>query len=285
MEIIAKSVYLGPNLYAHFPVIRLTVELGELEEWPTRRLGDEFIERLLEAMPGLREHTCSYEDAGGFIRRMREDEGTWLGHVLEHCAIELQCMAGEEVTFGKTRGTDAPGEYHVVYEYEQAEVGIQAGKLALTLIHSLLPKDLRPKDSVPDDYDWEEERDWFIRFTQRRALGPSTASLVKAAKERDIPYLRLNRYSLVQFGHGIYGKRIQATVTSETRHIAVEIASDKEETNHILADLGLPVAEQHLVYNEREAVRAARRIGYPVVVKPLNANHGRGVSIHLNDAD
>ncbi len=285
MQIIAKSVYLGPNLYAHFPVIRLTVDLGPLEEWPTRRLGDDFIDHLVEALPGLREHTCSYDDPGGFIRRMREDEGTWLGHVLEHCAIEMQCMAGEDVTFGKTRSTDTRGEYHVVYEYEQTEVGVQAGKIALTLICSLLPRDLRPLDSVPDDFDFAEERDWFIRFTQRRALGPSTASLVRAAKERDIPYLRLNRHSLVQFGHGVYGKRIQATVTSETRHIAVEIASDKEETNHILADLGLPVAEQHLVYNPREAVRAARRIGYPVVVKPLDANHGRGVSIHLNDDD
>ncbi len=285
MRILAKSVYLGPNLYAHFPVIRLTVDLGPLEEWPTRRLGDEFIDSLLEALPGLHDHTCSYDEAGGFIRRMREDEGTWLGHVLEHCAIEMQCMAGEEVTFGKTRGTGETGEYHVVYEYEQAEVGIQAGKIALVLIHSLLPKELQPEDSVPRDYDFAEERDWFIRFTQRRALGPSTSSLVKAGKERDIPYLRLNRYSLVQFGHGVYQKRIQATVTSETRHIAVEIASDKEETNRILADLGLPVAEQRLVYNEHEAVAAARRIGYPVVVKPLNANHGRGVSIHLTDKE
>jgi cyanophycin synthetase len=285
LEILAKSVYLGPSLYAHFPVIRFTVDLGALEEWPTVRLGTDFIDRLIETLPGLADHGCSYGEAGGFIRRMREDEGTWLGHVLEHCALELQCMAGENVTFGKTRGTGTPGEYHVVYEYEQADVGAEAGNLALTLLLSLVPKELRPEGAVPDDFDFEEERDEFIRFTQRRALGPSTAALVRAAKERNIPYLRLNRYSLVQFGHGIYQKRIQATVTSETRHIAVEIACDKEETNRICAALGLPVAEQRLVHGERQAVRAAERIGYPVVVKPLAANHGRGVSIKLMDEE
>jgi len=285
MEILAKSVYLGPSLYAHFPVIRLTVDLGPLEAWPTVRLGKDFMDRLVEALPGLAEHGCSYGEPGGFLRRMREDEGTWLGHVLEHCAIEFQCVAGEDVTFGKTRGTGTPGEYHVVYEYEQADVGVEAGKLALMLIHSLLPEELRPAGAVPDDFEFAEDRDEFIRFTHRRALGPSTAALVRAAKERDIPYLRLNRYSLVQFGHGRYQRRIQATVTSETRHIAVEIACDKEETNRICADLGLPVAEQRLVYGEKQAVRAAERIGYPVVVKPLNANHGRGVSIRLTDQE
>ena len=119
MKILGKSVYLGPNLYAHFPVIRLTVDLGRLEEWPTKRLGSRFREDLLELLPGLADHGCSYGEPGGFLRRMEEEEGTWLGHVLEHCALELQCMAGEDVTFGKTRGTGTTGEYHVVYEYEQ----------------------------------------------------------------------------------------------------------------------------------------------------------------------
>jgi cyanophycin synthetase len=201
--------------------------------------------------------------------------------VFEHCAIEIQSMAGVDVTFGKTRSTGEEGRYHVVYEYEEAEVGLEAGKLALNLLHSLLPGDLRPDGTPPAGFEWEKERDRFIRFTQRRALGPSTAALVKAARERDIPFIRLNRYSLVQFGHGKYQRRIQATVTSETRHIAVEIASDKEETNRILADLGLPVAKQDLAYDEDEAVEVAERIGYPVVLKPLNANHGRGVSIRM----
>ncbi len=283
MKILETSVYLGPSLYARFPVIRLTIDLGALEEWPTARLGSKFIDPLLEALPGLLEHGCSYGEPGGFVRRLKEDEGTWLGHVLEHCAIEIQRVAGGNVTFGKTRSTGEPRRYHVVYRYEEHEIGLEAGRLAMRLLHSLLPEELRPERSVPEDFEFATSRDRFIRFAQRRALGPSTAALVEAARTRDIPYLRLNRYSLVQFGHGRHQKRIQATVTSETRHIAVEIASDKEETNRILADLGLPVAKQRLAHDEEEAVIFAERIGFPVVVKPLNANHGRGVSIGIKD--
>ncbi|MBI5434065.1 MAG: cyanophycin synthetase [Planctomycetes bacterium] len=280
MKILATSVYIGPSLYAHFPVIRLTLDLGELEHWPTARLGDSFVESLIAALPGLREHGCSYGEVGGFLRRLGEGDGTWLGHVLEHAAIELQNVAGAKVTFGKTRSTDDAGQYHVVYQYEQQEVGLEAGKLALSLLHSLLPADLRPSET-PADFDFARERDNFIRYAQRRTLGPSTGSLVRAAEERDIPWLRLNKYSLVQFGHGKFQRRIQATITSETRHIAVEIASDKEETNRILSDLGLPVPRQELVYSADEAVTAAERIRYPVVAKPLDGNHGRGVSINL----
>ncbi|MEM7581870.1 MAG: cyanophycin synthetase [Acidobacteriota bacterium] len=284
MKILEKSVYVGPNLYALFPVIRLTVDLGELEEWPSAKLGREFTDGLVAALPGLHEHGCSYGEPGGFVRRLNEDEGTWMGHIFEHVAIELQNVAGAQVTFGKTRGNGTVGQYDVVYEYEQDEVGMAAGKLGLQLLHSLLPEELRP-ERVDASFDFEESRDSFIRYAQRRALGPSTASLVRAAEERDVPWQRLNRYSLVQFGHGRFGKRIQATVTSETRNIAVEIASDKEETHTLLGDLGLPVPGQRLVYSEREAVRAAEGLGYPVVVKPLNANHGRGVSINLNESE
>jgi cyanophycin synthetase len=283
MKILERSVYVGPSLYAHFPVIRLEVDLGPLEEWPTVRLGETFISALLAALPGLAEHTCSYDEAGGFLRRCREDEGTWLGHVLEHVAIELQHIAGRAVTFGKTRSLDRPGLYQVVYEYEEETVGHEAANLALTLIQSLLPPALRTPDAVPPDFDFEQEKEAFIRFTQRRELGPSTASLVKAAQDRDIPWIRLNAFSLVQFGHGKYQQRIQATVTSRTPHIAVELASDKEETNKILGILGLPVPKQRLTSSEGEAVRAARHIGYPVVVKPYNGNHGRAVAIHLTD--
>ncbi|MBK8229463.1 MAG: cyanophycin synthetase [Candidatus Eisenbacteria bacterium] len=285
MKVLETSVYLGPNLYALFPVIRMTVDLEALEEWPTGRLGKGFTQGLLHALPGLHEHGCSYGEPGGFIRRLSEDQGTWLGHVLEHVAIELQNSAGVRVTFGKTRGAGEKGQYHVVYQYEQADVGIEAGKVALGLLNHLLPADLRAADFEDEGYNFSAERDAYIRFAQRRALGPSTAALVRAGEERDIPWIRLNDYSLIQFGHGKLQKRIQATVTSETRHIAVEIASDKEETNRILNDLGLPVPKQRLVYSEDEAVREARRVGYPVVVKPLNANHGRGVSLNLTESE
>jgi cyanophycin synthetase len=281
MRILDRSVYVGPSLHAHFPVIRLELDLGDLEAWPTGRLGGEFVDSLAAALPGLVEHGCSYREPGGFFRRMREDEGTWLGHVLEHVAIELQNIAGEEVTFGKTRGAGRPGVYTVVYEYAQRDEGIAAGDLGLRLLSSLLPAAIRPDGTVPEGWNWQEARDEFIRFAQRRALGPSTASLVRAAEHRGIPWLRLNDQSLVQLGHGKYQQRIQATVTSRTSHIAVELASDKEETNKILGLLGLPVPKQELVQSETQAVRAARRIGFPVVTKPYNGNHGRGISIRL----
>jgi cyanophycin synthetase len=281
MRILDRSVYVGPSLHAHFPVIRLELDLGPLEAWPTARLGSAFIDALIAALPGLAEHGCSYNAPGGFLRRMREDEGTWLGHVLEHVAIELQNIAGEAVTFGKTRSAGAPGVYTVVYEYADRDEGIAAGELGLRLLCSLLPAAIRPLDSVPEGWQWPTARDEFIRFAQRRALGPSTASLVRAAEQRNIPWLRLNDQSLVQLGHGKYQQRIQATVTGRTSHIAVELASDKEETNKILATLGLPVPQQELVRSEQQAMRAARRIGFPVVTKPYNGNHGRGISIRL----
>jgi cyanophycin synthetase len=289
MRILDRSVFVGPSLYAHFPVIRLELDLGPLEAWPTGRLGPGFVDALVEAVPGLHEHGCSYRTPGGLIRRMKEDEGTWLGHVMEHVAIELQNMAGEDVTFGKTRSIDdRPGVYSVIYEYAQREEGIEAGQLALRLLCSLLPAELRAQidgDAVPEDWHWPEARDAFIRDAQRRALGPSTSSLVKAAEARGIPWLRLNEQSLVQLGHGKYQQRIQATVTGRTSHIAVELASDKEETNKILGSLGLPVPRQELVQSEAGAVRAARRIGFPVVTKPYNGNHGRGISIRLTNED
>jgi cyanophycin synthetase len=285
MKLLDRAVYLGPSLYARFPVIRLRMDIGDLEDWPSMRLGREFIDALLEALPGLREHGCSYGEPGGFVRRLTEDEGTWAGHILEHVAIELQASTGEDITFGKTRETGEPGVYDIVYEYEAERVGIEAGRLAIQLFQSLLPEELRTPGQLPADFDFEAEYEEFIRFAQRTAFGPSTASLVKAAEERDIPWLRLNEYSLVQMGHGKYQQRIQATVTSKTPHIAVEISSDKEETNRILGDLGLPVPQQRLVYSSSEAVRSAERIGFPVVVKPFNANHGRGVSLNLTDAE
>lgn len=286
MKIVSTNVYVGPNIYAHFPVIRHVLDLGVLEEWPTGRLGDAYVEPLLEHLPGLHEHGCSYGEPGGFVRRLREDEGTWLGHVMEHVAIELQNVAGSPVTFGRTRSIDGqPGHYNMVFQYKDAEVGREASRLALALLHSLLPADIRPPDAPGEDWDFPEERDAFIRYAQRRAFGPSTASLVKAAEERDIPWIRLNRQSLVQFGHGRFQQRIQATTTGRTSNIAVELASDKEETNGILRDLGLPVPAQRLVRSSSDAKRAAERIGYPVVLKPLAGNHGRGVSINLKSAE
>ena len=286
MKIVSTNVYVGPNLFAHFRVIRHILDLGELEHWPTLRLGDAFIEPLLEMLPGLHEHGCSYKEPGGFVRRLRDDEGTWMGHVMEHVAIELQNVAGSSVTYGRTRSIDdQPGFYNMVFEYKDEAVGRGSSALAMKLLLSLLPAEIRVDGRPEDDWVFEEERDRFIRYAQSRALGPSTASLVDAAEARGIPWIRLNRYSLVQFGHGKYQQRIQATTTGRTGNIAVELAGDKEETNEILRGLGLPVPEQRIVRREGDAARGAKRIGFPVVTKPLDGNHGRGVSINLKTAE
>jgi cyanophycin synthetase len=285
MKFIERRVYRGPSLYAHFPVMRVTIDLEALEEWPSAKIPG-FNDALIAALPSLKAHTCSYGAEGGFIRRLTEDGGTWLGHVFEHIAIELQQLTGAKVVFGKTRGEGQKGRYHVIYEYEEERVGTAAGDLALKLVHHLLPADLRPKDAeITPGFDFAKELVELIDYAQGRQLGPSTAALVRAAEARDIPWLRLNEYSLIQLGHGKYQQRIQATVTSNTRHIAVEIASDKEETNRILHDLGLPVPRQQLARSADACVKAAERLGYPVVVKPLDANHGRGVSLDLKTAD
>ncbi len=286
MRIVSSNIYVGPNLYARFPVIRHVLDLEALEAWPTGRLGEAFVGPLLECLPGLAEHGCSYREPGGFLRRLREDEGTWMGHVMEHVALELQNIAGSPVTFGRTRSVpDRPGHYNMVYQYHDEAVGKEAGRLALALLEHLLPAELRSARAPAEDWDFATERDEFIRYAQRRALGPSTASLVRAAEERKVPWLRLNRYSLVQFGYGRNQTRIQATTTSKTSNIAVELAGDKEETNQVLRDLGLPVPGQMLVYSVEQAQRAAERLGMPVVLKPLSANHGRGVSINLRTPD
>ena len=283
MKILSSNVYVGPNVYAHFPVIRHIVDIGILEQYPSVKLGEAFINGLLESVPSLDQHGCSYSEPGGFIRRLKEGEGTWIAHIWEHVTLELQCIAGTEVTYGKTRGTGNDAEYNMVFQYKQRDVGLEAATLARNLLISLMPISVQAqlKTDIEDNFDFQQELADFIRFAQRKEFGPSTQSLVDAAEARDIPWLRLNEYSLVQFGHGKYQQRIQATITSETKHIAVEISCDKEDTHNLLNDLGLPVPQQRMVYSASQAVRMAKSIGFPVVLKPLNANHGRGVSIDL----
>ncbi|HEX9941254.1 MAG TPA: cyanophycin synthetase, partial [Thermoanaerobaculia bacterium] len=260
MKILETRVYRGPNLYARWPMIRLRVDLGELEHFPTGKLPG-FADRLLELMPSLWQHGCSYGEDGGFVRRMKEDEGTWLGHVLEHVAIELQVLVGTPVSFGKTRSDNLPaGQYHVVYSFVEEAVGLAAGDFALRIIRHLLPPEREAHD--PSPFDFQAEFEELVRLAQRRAFGPSTAALVRAAEERDIPWIRLNEGSLVQLGYGKYQKRIQATLTSETRQIATEIASDKRLTHQILEQLGLPVPRQAIVYDAGEAIEEAERLGY-----------------------
>lgn len=276
MEIRKTTVYRGPNIWARMPAIHHVLDIGELEERPTNKIPG-FYEHLTELIPSLYDHRCSVGRPGGFLQRMRE--GTWMGHVLEHVAIEIQNLAGAEVVRGKTRGADERGVYNVIYQYEQEDVGLAAGRLALKLLNSLIYGD---SESV----DFEHELEHVIRLAERLAYGPSTGAIVQEANRRGVPVLRLDpQRSLVQLGHGKYQKRIWATVTSGTPNVAVDIASNKELTNRLLLEVGIPVPRSAVVTNLEEAQRASQRIGYPVVLKPLDGNHGRGVFINLEDDD
>ena len=184
MKILSTNIYVGPSLYAHFPVIRHQVDIGVLEDWPSVKLGNTFIDGMLEALPGLQNHGCSYGEPGGFLRRLREDEGTWMAHIWEHATIELQNMAGSDVGFGRTRSMGTTGQYNMVFEYKQRDVGLDAARIARQLLLSLLPDEVRAEftEEIDTDFDFGEDRDSFIRFAQRKELGPSTASLVRAAR-------------------------------------------------------------------------------------------------------
>lgn len=283
MKIISTNTYVGPNIYANFPVICHVIDIGVLEDFPSNKLGASFINGLISAIPSLETHRCSYDTEGGFIKRLRDDEGTWIGHIWEHVTLEIQCLAGLDVSFGRTRSNGIPNQYNLVFEYKQKDVGIRAAELARELLISLLPNKVRDKVEfkVSDGFDFKDSLVRFIKLAQSRNFGPSTQSIVTAATNRNIPYIRLNDASLIQLGHGKFQKRIQATITSETRHIAVEIACNKGTTTKLLASLGLPVPKQKIVRTEDDAIRAFHSINSAVVVKPLDGNHGRGISINL----
>ena len=269
------TVYRGPNVWARMPAILLLLDIGELEERPTNKIPG-FYEGLTELIPSLYDHACSVGRPGGFLQRMRE--GTWMGHVVEHIALEVQNLAGAEVRRGKTRGTTETGVYHVVFQHKQEDVGLAAGSLAVRLCNHLVY-------GGEPDFDFVRElEEGVIRVAERRAYGPSTGAIVAEAERRGIPVLRLDpQRSLVQLGHGAFQQRVWATVTSRTASMAVEIAANKELTNRMLHEVGIPVPRGQVVRGAAEAVRAADRIGYPVVIKPLDGNHGRGVMINLGD--
>jgi cyanophycin synthetase len=274
LRIVETRVYRGPNYWSYEPAIKLTVDLGVLEHFPSNTIPG-FVEALLEILPGVGQHTCGTGRVGGFEARLRE--GTWLGHVAEHVALQLQREAGTEVGRGKTRSTGAPGQYHVVYSYAEETVGLAAGQLAVRLVNHLV--------EVEPALDIRLELERLILLAERSAFGPSTQAILDEAALRDIPWIRLNEASLVQLGHGIHQRRIRATMTSGTSSLGVDIASDKKLTNRLLAATGLPVPRSQVVRGPDEAASAADRIGYPVAVKPLDGNHGRGVLLNLADRD
>jgi cyanophycin synthetase len=277
LRIVETRILRGPNYWAREPVVRMVVDLGILEDFPSNKIPG-FTDALVGLLPSLEDHACSLGRRGGFITRLRD--GTWTGHIAEHIALELQNLSGTDVRHGKTRSTGEHGRYNVIYEFREETVGIDAGKLAVRLVnHLVAPND--PGVAV----DFMAELEALIRLAERQAFGPSTQAILDEAASRDIPYIRLDRHSLVQLGLGVHQQRIRATMTSQTSGIAVDIASDKALTNRLLDSAGLPVPRSAVVTTEEDTVAAAHRLGFPCVVKPLDGNHGRGVHLDLRSDD
>ncbi len=292
MRVLETGVYRGPHLYSHRPMVRIQVDLGALEQWPTN-LIEGFAAALLVEMPGLQRHGCCYGEPGGFVRRL--EDGTWMGHVVEHVALELQRLAGSPMTRGKTRSVKGrPGVYNIMYAYLDEETGLLAGRLALQIVDRLLPASLKGLEGldlvisplkVPGAEDaatCDAALPLIAASARRSAFGPSTQALVNAARRRGIPVSRLNGQSLVQLGWGSRQRRLRASVTDRTGLVAAELAGDKAQAKALLDAIGCPVARGVVVTTAEEALASAMRLKRPVVIKPLDGNHGRGVTTGLH---
>ncbi|MDO8438652.1 MAG: cyanophycin synthetase [Telluria sp.] len=259
----------GPNIWTYRPVIEAWLDIGALEDFPSNTLPGLY-ERLVAWLPGLIEHRCGVGERGGFLERLKE--GTWSGHILEHIALELQNLAGMRTGFGKTRSTGEIGVYKMAFRTRQPEVGMAALHTGRALLMAAI-------DDTPFDLALEVAK--LVEIVDRHCLGPSTAHIVEAATERKIPHIRLTDGNLVQLGHGGAQRRIWTAETDRTSAIAESIASDKDLTKTLLQSCGVPVPEGSLVKSAEEAWEEAQDIGLPVVVKPYDGNHGRGVSVNL----
>jgi cyanophycin synthetase len=275
MKIIDIKPMNGPNYWSirRHKLIVMRLDLEEMEERPSNSI-DGFLERLKNLFPTMKSHRCSPGVPGGFFQRV--EEGTWMGHVIEHIALEIQTLAGMNCGFGRTRQTSAKGVYNVVFNYWEAKAGVFAAKASVAIAEALIEG--RP-------YHVEDDIQKLREIREEERLGPSTGSIVEEAIKRNIPFIRLNGRSLVQLGYGINQKRIQATVASSTSSIAVEIACDKEDTKLLLESAQIPVPKGRICVNLEELESAASRIGYPLVTKPINGNHGKGATTDLKNWD
>lgn len=289
MRVLETGIYRGPHYYSHTPMVRIMVDLGRMEDWPTSELPG-FTDRLIGLLPGLERHGCSLKKRGGFVKRLRD--GTWLGHVAEHVALELQTMAGSRVTRGKTRSVRGrPGVYNIMYAYREEGVALLAGRIALELLDVMLPEELQGIEgidriaAIDGHFDFDSRISALKQLVRRSSYGPTTKSLIDEAERRGIPVMRLNEHSLIQLGHGRHQQRIRASITGQTSLVGVEIAGDKDLTKKLLDESGIPVPRGVVVRDVEGAVKAARHLRYPLVTKPLDGNHGRGVTIGIADED
>jgi cyanophycin synthetase len=271
MKILKIQALRGPNIWSirRKKLIQMRLDLEEMEQSPTDKIPG-FRERIEEMFPTMIDHRCSEGCKGGFF--MRLERGTWMGHVIEHIALEIQTLAGMETGFGRTRETKTPGIYNVVFSYTEENVGLFAAESAVRISEALI---------AGTPYDVEADIQKMREIRERVRLGPSTGSIVEEAVSRDIPWIRLGTNSLVQLGYGVNQMRFQATITCKTSNIAVDIACNKEETKRMLSMASIPVADGSICVDEEDLAACVKKIGYPIVIKPLDGNHGKGASINI----
>ena len=263
----------GPNYWSvrRHKLIVMVLDLEEMEERPSNNI-EGFKDRLEKMFPTMYEHRCSVGIPGGFFQRV--EEGTWMGHIIEHIALEIQTLAGMDVGFGRTRGYGEKGVYNVVFAYMEESVGRYAAKVSVDICRALING---------EDYDMSDDIQKMRELREVERLGPSTGSIVDEAASRGIPWIRLNKYSLCQLGYGANQKRIQATVTSETSSIGVELACDKEDTKYLLEQAEVPTPRGEIIRKETSLEESCNYIGFPLVLKPVDGNHGRGITVNINN--
>lgn len=271
MRIAEIKVLKGPNYWSvrRPKLIQMKLDLEEMEQKPSNVIPG-FRQRLEKMFPSMIEHRCSVGERGGFFQRV--EEGTWMGHVIEHIALEIQTLAGMDTGFGRTRGTGVEGEYYVVFSYMEEDAGVYAAKAAVRITQALI-------DAA--EYNLTEDIQNLREIREDTRLGPSTGCIVDEAAKRNIPYIRLNKQSLVQLGYGVHQKRIRATIASTTSNIAVDIACDKEETKLLLEAAEIPVPRGTVIRTEEGLKEAVEKFKYPLVIKPIDGNHGKGNTTNI----
>jgi len=271
MKILDIHSLMGPNYWSiNHKLINLRLDIGKYEELPTNEI-EGFYERISTLLPGLYEHQCSEGKPGGFFERIKR--GTWMGHVVEHIALEIQQLACMDSNYGKTRSTNEKGVYTLVFSYTEERAGIYAAHAAVRIAQAL---------AEGRDYDLEADIVALKKIVAQDALGPSTSAIVNAAKARGIPVMRLDKGSLVQLGHGNAQHKIEASITDQTGNIAVDIACDKEKTKSTLRNASFPVPEGDIITDRKELFEVIQDMGFPLALKPHNGNQGKGVSLNLN---
>lgn len=271
MNIIEIKTLRGPNYWSNYrkKLMVMKLDLEDLEFLPTNKITG-FLDRIKKLLPSLASHRCSKNHAGGFFERI--EEGTWMGHVIEHIALEIQSLAGMECGFGRTRGTGKEGVYNVVFSYMEESVGLYAAKASVAIALALVQS---------DSYDLQTDILTMRKMRDQERLGPSTASIVDEAVARNIPFIRLNKQSLIQLGYGKNQVRFRATMTDRTSSIAVDLASNKDETKRMLQEAAIPVAKGMCIMNEEQIKDVIEKVDFPLVFKPLDGNHGKGASINV----